>query len=115
VNRKGFVLIHEEDVLIRELLECWLGEAGYAISASGDEAPCLVIANMPSPRRAQALIQSLQGVYAAPILALSGRFRRGLAGSAEAARRLGVRKVLPKPFTRKELLSAVAASLEDEG
>lgn len=115
VNRKGFIAIHEEDDLIRELLERWLGEAGYAVSASADQAPCLVIANVPSPRRAQALIQSLQAVYAAPILALSGRFRRGLAGSAEAARRLGVRKVLPKPFTRKELLTAVAASLEDEG
>ena len=69
---------------------------------------------MPSPRGAQALIESLTAVYAAPILVLSGRFRRGLAGSAEAARRLGVKKVLPKPFTRKELLSAVTASLEDE-
>jgi CheY-like chemotaxis protein len=115
VNRKGFVLIQEEDLLIRELLERWLGEAGYTVTAAGDQAPCLVIADVPSPRRAQALIQSLQAVYAAPILALSGSFRRGLAGSAEAARRLGVKKVLPKPFTRKELLTAVAASLEDEG
>jgi DNA-binding response OmpR family regulator len=115
VNRKGFIAIHEEDDLIRELLERWLGEAGYAVSASADQAPCLVIANVPSPHRAQALIQSLRAVYAAPILALSGRFRRGLAGSAEAARRLGVRKVLPNPFNRKELLTAVAASLEDEG
>ncbi len=113
MNRKGFILIHEEDVLIRELLERWLGEAGYAISAAADEKPILVITDVPSPRRAQALIQSLQAVYAAPILALSGRFRRGLAGSAEAARRLGVRKVLPKPFTRKELLSAVSASLAE--
>ena len=113
VNRKGFVLIQEEDVLIRELLERWLTEAGYAVCASGDEAPCLVIANVPSPRGAEALIQSLR-VYAAPIIVLSGRFRRGLAGSAEAARRLGVKKVLPKPFTRKELLSAVAAALEEE-
>lgn len=113
MNRKGFVLIQEEDVLIRELLETWLGEAGYTVSASGDEQPCLVIADVPNPRRAQALIQSLQ-VYAAPILALSGRFRRGLAGSAEAARRLGVKKVLPKPFTRKELLSAVATSLGED-
>ena len=80
VNRKGFVLIHDEDVLIRELLERWLGEAGYAVGASGDEQPCLVIADVPHPRRAQALIQSLQAVYAAPILVLSGRFRRGLAG-----------------------------------
>jgi len=113
VNRKGFVLIHEGDALIRELLERWLGEAGYTVSASGDEGPWLVIADVPNPRRAQALIQSLQ-VYAAPILVLSGRFRRGLAGSAEAARRLGVKKVLPKPFTRKELLSAVAAALEEK-
>ena len=111
---KGFIVIQEEDDLIRELVERWLGEAGYSVRADGYEAPCLVIANVPSPRGAQALIQSLQAVYAAPILVLSGRFRRGLAGSAEAARRLGVKKVLPKPFTRKELLSAVDASLEDE-
>jgi len=113
VNRKGLVLIVEDNVLIRELLERWLGEVGYAVSGSADEAPRLVIADLANPRRAQALIQSLQ-VYAAPILVLSGRFRRGLAGSAEAARRLGVDKVLPKPFTRKELLSAVAA-LEEGG
>lgn len=114
MNRKGFVLIQEEDVLIRELLERWLGEAGYAVSVSGDEAPYLVIADVPDPSRAQALIRALQAVYAAPVLVMSGRFRRGLAVSAEAARRLGVKKVLPKPFTRKELLSAVAASLEEE-
>jgi DNA-binding response OmpR family regulator len=114
VNRKGFVLILEEDVLIRELLERWLGEAGFAVSAAGDGGPRLVIANVPTPRRAQALIQSLQAVYAAPILVLSTHFRRGLAGSAEAAHRLGVKGVLPKPFTREELLSAVAASLEEK-
>ena len=112
MSRKGFVLIHDEDVLIRELLERWLGEAGYAVRASEDEVPCLVIVDLPHPRRAQALIQSLQAVYAAPILVLSGRFRRGLAGSADTARRFGVKRVLPKPFTRKELLAAVAASLE---
>ena len=112
MNRKGFVLIHEDDALIRELLGRWLREDGYAVSASGDERPCLVIADVPNPRRAQALVQSLQ-VYAAPILVLSGRFRRGLAESAEAARRLGVKKVLPKPFTRAELLSAVTAALKE--
>jgi DNA-binding response OmpR family regulator len=109
----GLIVIQEEDDLIRELLERWLTEAGYVVRAAGHESPRLVIANVPSPRGAQALIQSLQAVYAAPILVLSGRFRRGLAGSAEAARRLGVKKVLPKPFTRKELLSAVHESLKD--
>src|SRR5262245_21748292 len=50
--------------------------------------------------------------YAAPILVLLARFRRDLAGSADAACRLGVKKVLPKPLTRKELLAAMRESVE---
>jgi DNA-binding response OmpR family regulator len=121
VNRKGFIVIQEEDDLIRELLERWLREAGYTVGLAEakarrakrpEEVPRLVIVNLPSPRGTQPLIEALRQVYAAPILVLSGRFRRGLEGSAEAARRLGVRKVLPKPFTREELLAAIDESLE---
>lgn len=114
VKSKRPVLVLEEDVQIRELLERWLGEAGYAVSLVAQERLGLVIADVPNPRRAQPLIESLRAVYAAPILVLSGRFRRGLAGSVEAARRLGVKRVLPKPFTRKELLAAVIASIAEE-
>jgi DNA-binding response OmpR family regulator len=114
VPKKGLIVIHEADDLIRELLERWLVEAGYAVRATAGEAPCLVIADVPSPNGAQPMIQSLKAAYAAPILVLSARFRRGLAGSEEAARRLDVKKVLPKPFTRKELLSAVEASMNGE-
>ena len=113
MNRKGFIAIQEDDDLIRDLLERWLGEAGYSLRPAAGESPCLVIADIPSPRGAQSRIEALRAVYAAPILVLSGRFRRGLAGSAETARRLGVKKVLPKPFTRKEFLSAVDQALED--
>ena len=49
------------------------------------------------------------GVCCPPILVL-----QGLAEPAEAVRRLGVNKVLPKLSTRKGLLSAVAASLAEE-
>jgi DNA-binding response OmpR family regulator len=113
VNPKGYVVVLEEDAQIRELLKRWLGEAGYGVAtAAVDHAqPLLVIANVPQPQAAAGFILSLQEEYAAPILILSARFRRGLAGSAEAARRLGVDKVLPKPFTRKELLAAVRESL----
>jgi len=114
VTSKRLVLLREGDVQIRELLERWLGEAGYEVGATEDGQPCLVIIDLPRSRGAQAVIQSLKAVYAAPILVLSGRFRRGLAGSAAAARQLGVEKVLPIPFTREELLAAVASSLADE-
>ena len=114
MNPKGFVVIQEEDAQIRELLEQWLREAGYLVArpeAVLETAPALVIVNVPEPHAADGVIRSIKGVYAAPILALSARFRRGLAGSVEAARRLGVKKVLPKPFTRKELLAAVRESV----
>jgi len=100
--------------MIHDLLERWLREAGYVVAAPevvSDAKPTLVIADVPEPRGADALIRSLQEMYSAPILVLSARFRRGLAGSAEAAFRLGVKKVLPKPFTRKELLAAVRKSV----
>ena len=115
MNPKPYVVVLEEDPLIRPLLERWLGEAGYRVAAhmaAGEANPALVIVDVPEPRSAEALIRSLRG-YAAPVLVLSARFRRGLAGSVEAARRLGVKKVLPKPFTREELLAAVRESVED--
>ena len=113
MNPKAYVVVLEEDPLIRPLLERWLSEAGYEVSDTrAEEAkPVLVVADVPDPKSAEPLIRSLQREYAAPILVLSARFRRGLAGSAEAARRLGVKKVLPKPFTRKELLAAVRESV----
>jgi DNA-binding response OmpR family regulator len=100
--------------MIHDLLERCLQEAGYVVVSPGarsDIKPALVIADVPEPQDADDLIRSLQQLYSAPILVLSARFRRGLAGSAEAALRLGVKKVLPKPFTRKELLAAVRESV----
>ena len=108
---KPCLVVLEEDPLIRPLLERWLAEAGYQVVArAGEGNPALVIADLPEPKQAGERILSLQE-YAAPVLLLSARFRRGLAGSADAARRLGVKKVLPKPFTRRELLAAVRDSL----
>jgi CheY-like chemotaxis protein len=100
------------------LLERWLAEAGYGISVAADHAPLgaaplLVIADIPDPRAGGKRIAELQASYPAPILALSTRFRRGLGGSIEAAHRLDVRKVLPKPFTREELLDAVKEAVDN--
>jgi DNA-binding response OmpR family regulator len=113
VSLQGHVVIVEPDDLIRELMERWLGEAGYRVTVAPKnhdrsmDMACLVIADISDPGTAASTIRSLQDAYSAPILALSARFRRGLGGSSEAARRLHVGKVLPKPFTRDELLEAV--------
>jgi DNA-binding response OmpR family regulator len=117
VSLQGYIVIVEPDDLIRDLLERWLGEAGYGVILSANHGPTvvkprLVIADVSSPDSAAATIRALQAAYSAPILALSARFRQGLGGSEEAARRLDVCKVLPKPFTREELLSAVSESIE---
>ena len=112
INPNRHVAILEEDLAIRSLLERWLGEAGYeVVRAPAGINPALVIADLPDPASAEAFVASVRE-YAAPILLISARFRRGLADSAAAARRLGVEKVLPKPFTRDEFLSALREALD---
>lgn len=117
MGSQGCVVIVETDDLIRELLERWLGEAGYSVVLGGRDhvevgvKPQLVIADVSNPGSAGATIGALRAAYCAPILALSALFRRGLGSSEEAARRLDVCKVLPKPFTREELLAAASESI----
>ena len=117
---KGCIVIVEPDELIRELLERWLAEAGYqAVPVAKNHAlpmvmPQLVITDISEPGSAGNTIEALQAAYAAPILALSARFRRGLGGSSEPAQRLHVGKVLPKPFTRQQLLRAVRETVKGE-
>jgi DNA-binding response OmpR family regulator len=119
VREKGRILVVEPNDLILGLLERWLGEAGYAVSVAasvrllemGGEPPGLIIIDVPTPRSAEKMISSVRETLSSPILLLSATFRRGTSSSSHAARQLGVRKILAKPFTRDEVLSAVGESI----
>lgn len=111
-----YIVILEPDELIRGLLERWLRGAGYQTVLAENHAlpmvkPRLVITDISEPSSAGDTIEALRDAYAAPILALSARFRRGLSSSTEPAQRLHVEGVLPKPFTRQQLLRAVHETL----
>jgi DNA-binding response OmpR family regulator len=108
------VVIIETDDLVRGLLTRWLTDAGHTIAPDGSQqaGTTLVIADIPNPAQADAVLRELGARYGAPILAISGRFRRDPVASEDAARRLGVAKVLPKPFTSEELLAAVRQCLD---
>lgn len=124
VQQQRIVVVEPDDQILG-LLERWLGEAGYAVIAEtsprklrrGGEGGIahLVIVDVPEPLGANGIIESVRQVHAGPILLMSARFRRGMGSSSSVARQLGVRNVLPKPFTRDELLSAVGESLAAPG
>jgi DNA-binding response OmpR family regulator len=122
VQQKQSIVVVEPDDQILGLLERWLGEAGFEVvveasprqrRVNGAEAPHLVIIDVPDPLESGGIIESVRKLHASPILLLSARFRRGMGSSSSVARQLGVRRVLPKPFTRDELLATVRDSLSD--
>jgi DNA-binding response OmpR family regulator len=122
VHQKGLVFVIEPNDLILGLLERWVGEAGYTMivgtsqslveAAEKGEKPDLVVIDVPVPRNSERTIKFVSAVHAGPILLLSARFTRGMRSSISVARQLGVRNVLPIPFTRSELLSALTESMQ---
>lgn len=109
---KGCIVIVEEDDLMRDLIASSVSEAGYAFAI--DQAPStvvvLVIADCPQPRQARLLVEGLLARYGAPVLLTSARLSRHAVSDATASR-FGVKRVLPKPFSRDDLLEAIEASL----
>ena len=73
----------------------------------------LVIVDVYMPRHEG--VKRLRAVKAAhpetPLIAISGQFRPGLVGSCTAAEALGVRQVIAKPFSRRDLLAAVHSAI----
>ena len=119
---KGYILVVEADEQIRQLLEYWLTEAGHVVHAVPTRSatappikPDLVILDVPRPEDIPSQMRALDLDARLSVLVISARFRRGVETSSEIASRLGVRKVLSKPFTQEELLAAVRSVISPHG
>jgi DNA-binding response OmpR family regulator len=109
------IAVIEGDDSIRELVRQWLVDAGHFVEAYSSpmrvDSIDLIIADVASPREAGPLLALLRLGSDAPVLLLSARFRTGQEGSVQLANELDVNCVLPKPFTKRQLISAVRQSL----
>lgn len=113
------IAVIDRDDSVRELVCRWLVGAGHTVDAYasplavGDVA--LVIADVASPRDARSgMTELLQSAAGVAVLLLSARFRKGQEGSVPLAEEFGVKGVLPKPFTKRQLLAAVTRALSRE-
>ena len=118
----GAIILIEPNQPIRGLITEWLTSAGYAVRLgyrgdgedAGDVAAIIVDLYMPRESGAR-MIRAVQRAYPGrPVIATSAQFRPGLAHSDAAARELGARRLLPKPFGRTDLLDAVRAAIDHD-
>jgi DNA-binding response OmpR family regulator len=110
------VLVVERDTLLRALIGEWLAAGGMqavypdaqAISVLPPDIDAVVI-DVASPRQAHSVLEGWRRAYPeAAIIAVSGRFSAAETANAAMACRLGVTKVLAKPFRCSELWAALS-------
>ena len=117
MHTKYRITIVDADELIRELATRWLVGAGHTIRSTPIQALQrgngldLIIVSTPNPRNSKSIVQALKADHDSPIILLSARFRSGQATSKVLAHELGVNAVLSTPFTRRQLLEAVAKAM----
>ena len=107
------VLGTERDSLLRELIREWLAEGGA--EALWPEAPAperadidAILVDVACQQQAHAILTSWRSRYPrAAIVLASGRFSPADTANDAMANRLGVMRVLAKPFTREDLWTAL--------
>src|ERR1700757_971002 len=107
------VLIVEHDRLLGELVREWLAQGGAQGICAGSltAAPAgidAILIDVASQQQAHAVLRSWRSAYPrVAIVAASGRFSPGDMANDAMASRLGVTRILAKPFTRSDLWAAL--------
>ena len=120
------ILVVDDDALLRGMLAEWLTQAGYGVREAQDGVAALALLRaaparllitdmqMPSLNGAETLAVVCREFPTMPVIAISGHFDSGFGFTRDTAIKQGASKVLPKPFSRDELLALVRA-LVDRG
>lgn len=109
------ILIVERDNLLRALVGEWLCAEGIETFFTEKSSAVVqvedvdaVIVDVARPCDSHGCLLTWRQAYPdATIIAVSGRFQNGDTGNGAMADRLGVSRVLAKPFTRTELWAAL--------
>ena len=121
------ILIIEDDEILRDLVADWMAVAGYGVrvaadgdaglAAIDDHPPALVVTDIHMPGAGgAAVIAELRRTHpAVPVIAISAYFKCGHGLTADGAIALGAARALAKPFSRREMVGAVAALVGPPG
>ncbi len=124
MERKSRILIIDDEVQIREMLDQMLTREGYEVASAANgkvgmrlfrEDPVdLIITDiiMPEKDGIEMILELRHDFSNLKIIAISGGGRLGPDGYLEMAQKLGAHKTFFKPFNRKEILDAVEELLE---
>ena len=116
----GYVLVIDDDAILRDLVADWLEGAGYkvrkatdcqsALQALDGGAPALIVSDMFMPGRCggAAIAELKRHAPNTPLIAVSGYFKSGSGVSADEALAAGAARALAKPVRRAQLLIAVS-------
>lgn len=110
------VLIAEHDSLHRDLIRDWLEEAGVRAVCADSPAQVAaeigaIIVGVPCQPQALGVLEVWRRSYPfATVVVISARFFAGDMANGTLACRLGVARVLAKPFTRADLWAALGLS-----
>lgn len=118
------ILIIDDEVQIREMLEQMLTREGYEVVNAPDgkvgmkvcreQHIDLIITDiiMPEKDGIEMILELRHDFPNLKVIAISGGGRLGPDGYLEMAKKLGAHKTFFKPFNRKEILDAVRELLE---
>jgi len=107
------VLIVERDSLHRDLIREWLEEGGLQAIYADSTTPAAsdidaILVDVSCQQQAHATLDAWRRAYPrAALVLVSGRFIAGDMANDAMAARLGVTRILSKPFTRTDLWTAL--------